>query len=125
MNYQQQKISRFLLVVMSFMIPVLVSLVIAIYRQVCSYCTYSINLMVYIIIILLAIVVSTVVTAVLVSVISVIVTSIVGYLLYWKKNKSYPQHKATDHVIYDTPDCINNNNTEMMECNVAYGVVKK
>ena len=79
--------------------------------------------MVYIIIIHLPIIVSTVVTAVLVSVISVIVTSIVAYLLYWKKNKSHPQHKATDHIIYDTPDCINN--TEMMECNVAYGVVKK
>ncbi len=74
---------------------------------------------------LIAIVISTVVTAVLVSVISVIVTSIVAYLLYWKKNKSHPQHKATDHVIYDTPDCINNNNTEMMERNVAYGVVMK
>ncbi len=81
--------------------------------------------MVCIIIILLAIVVSTVVTAVLVSVISVIVTSIVAYLLYWKKNKTHPQHKADDHVIYDSPDLINNNNTEMMECNVAYGVVKK
>ena len=32
-------------------------------------------------------------------------------------------YKTTDHV-YDTPDCTNNNNTEMMEC-VAYGVVKK
>ncbi len=81
--------------------------------------------MVYIIIILLPIVVSTVVIAVLVSVISVIVTSIIAYLLYWKKNKSHPQHKATDHVIYDSPDCINNNNTEMIEHNVAYGVVKK
>ena len=82
--------------------------------------------MVYIIIILLSIVISTVVTAVLVSVISVIVTSIVAYLLYWKKNKSHPKHKATDHIIYDTPDCINNNDeTEMIGLNVAYGVVKK
>ena len=80
---------------------------------------------------LLVIVVSTaVVTAVLVSLISVTVTSIVSYLLYWKKNKIQTQHKtsATDHVIYDLPNIIQNNNiidTEMMEQNLAYGVVKK
>ena len=84
-----------------------------------------------IILILLAIAVSTVVTAVLVSLISVTVTSIVSYLLYWKKNKIQTQHKtsATDHVIYDLPNINNdqNNNieTEMMEQNLANGVVKK
>ena len=82
---------------------------------------------------LLVIAVSTVVTAVLVSLISVTVTSIVSYLLYWKKNKIQTQHKtsATDHVIYDLPNIIINNDqnnnidTEMMEQNLAYGVVKK
>ena len=82
---------------------------------------------------LLVIAVSTaVVTAVLVSLISVTVTSIVSYLLYWKKNKIQTQNKtsATDHVIYDLPTIINNDqnnniDTEMMEQNLAYGVVKK
>ena len=37
----------------------------------------------------------------------------------WQQNS----YKATDHI-YNTPDCTNINNTEMMEC-VAYGVVKK
>ena len=81
---------------------------------------------------LLVIAVSTVVvTAVLVSLISVTVTSIVSYLLYWKKNKIQTQHKtiATDHVIYDLPNIINNDqnnniDTEMMEQNLAYSVVK-
>ena len=81
---------------------------------------------------LLAIAISTVVTAVLVSLISVTVTSIVSYLLYWKKNKIQTQHKTseTDHVIYDLPNIINNDqnnniDTELMEQNLAYGVVKK
>ena len=46
-------------------------------------------------------------------------------------NKIQTQHKtnATDHIIYDLPNIINNdqNNsieTEMMERNLAYGVVK-